>query len=437
MVCCVFTLKLDKSNLNLKQKEFLNKIFLEAKWFYNYCLSHKDISEAVPKIKSVPVMLKDKSFEDRELTVLNCSSKQSIKTGIFSSLKTLSALKKKGKKVGRLGFKPRCESIPFPATGLHGCYQLMRQENRINVAKSPRPFKVNGLDQIPTNAELANANLLCKHGEYYFQVTCYLPKDEQYVQKQHQINQQRKGKAVGLDFGCTTQLTGMDNDGNGFKIEFEVPIDKRLRRLHRKVSRKLDRTKAKADRVESKNRLKSRLLAQRQHAHLTNVKKDIRNKVVSALTKHYEVVCVQDENIKGWQKGGHGKKIQNTGIGGMMRDLRNKSRTLREVEQFVPTTKACSQCGCLKLKMEQWERTYECEDCGAKMDRDGNSALSILTLGTKDMKEIQIKLEIAREPSELTLGKMGTSVGGLMERLRSIPRVVCKPLSLNQEAHGL
>ena len=83
--------------------------------------------------------------------------------------------------------------------------------------------------------------------------------------------------------------------------------------------------------------------------------------------------------------------------------------------------------------MEQWERTYECLDCGARMDRDGNAALNILTLGTKDLN-MQIKQQIAREPSEFTLGKMGTSVGGLMERLRSIPRVVCKPLSLNQEA---
>ena len=40
MVIRVFELKFDKSYFNKAQKEFLSRLFLEAKWFYNYCIGH-------------------------------------------------------------------------------------------------------------------------------------------------------------------------------------------------------------------------------------------------------------------------------------------------------------------------------------------------------------------------------------------------------------
>ena len=424
-LCRVYTLKLDRSHLSLEQKEFLRKLFLEAKWFYNYLLSHKKIKDADTNAKIVPVMLRDGSFEDRALEVLPSSSKQGLQNRVFSSIKTLSTLKKQGKKIGHLQFKSRVESVPLPATGLHGCYQILRDQNQVRVAKAPKPFRVRGMDQIPSDVELASANLISRNGDYYLQVTCFFNKDEQYIEKQRALYRERKDKAIGLDFGCTTQLTGFDNSNQAVKIEFAVPIDKRLRRLHRKVSRKLERKKTKKDRRDSKNRIKDRLRMRRRYEYLSNVKRDIRNKLVHALTTNYEIIVVQDENIKGWQSGGHGKKIQTTGIGGIMAALKNKAHTLVEVDRFAPTTKTCSMCGSVR-KMEQQDRVYECE-CGAGMDRDVNAARNILTLGL-------IKDRVPTERRESALGETLTTTDNLTDRLRLIPRVVCKPGSLNQEA---
>ena len=99
--------------------------------------------------------------------------------------------------------------------------------------------------------------------------------------------------------------------------------------------------------------------------------------------------------------------------------------TLVEVDRFAPTTKTCSMCGSIR-KMEQQDRVYECE-CGAGMDRDVNAARNILTLGL-------IKERVPTERREYTLGEIQTATGNLTDRLRLIPRVVCKPGSLNQEA---
>jgi len=329
-VCKVFELKIDKSHLSKTQSEFLGRLFAEDKWFYNYCLSQKNIKDADTTIKSVPVKLgKDGVYEDRPLTNLAGQMKQAIQNRIFLSLKTLSTLKKKGKKVGWLKFKSHVESLPLKQHNV--TYRLNLNQNYLLLPKLKKPIKVLGLEQIPPKAELANANLLSKHGDYFLHVTTFMDKDSDYIQEQHEINQRRKGRALGIDFGCTTQLTGMEVNKQGYKIEFGIPVSDRIKRLDRRIQKK--------NRKRSKNKSKDQAKRRKAYAHLTNQRKDIRNKVVSALSKNYEIICVQDENIKGWQKGGHGKKITNTGIGGIMSALKKRAHTLVEVDRFVPTTK--------------------------------------------------------------------------------------------------
>ena len=162
---------------------------------------------------------------------------------------------------------------------------------------------------------------------------------------------------------------------------------------------------------------------------MKNRKKDIRKKLVSCITKNYEIVVVQDENIQGWQKGGHGKKVNTTAIGGIMADLKEKSRTLIVVDRFFASTKTCSCCGFKKDKMKQSERVYVCSHCGAIMCRDMNAAKNILQKGLEQHK-------IAREPSEFnsTPGENRTSTADVIETLQGIYRVRCKSCSLNQEA---
>jgi len=214
MICNVFTLKIDKSHLSSEQQKFLSKTFLETKWFYNYCLSQPKLSNADHTAKVVPVKLKDGSLEDRRLETLSGTCRQAIKNRIFASFKTLATLKAKGKKVGRVKFKKHAASLPFPKIGLHGACQVFPKDNRIQIAKAPNRFKVSGMEQIPQDAEFANANLLNKHGEYFLQVTCFTNKDEQYIKEQHEINQQRKNKSLGLDFGTSSAKVVIGDHGS-------------------------------------------------------------------------------------------------------------------------------------------------------------------------------------------------------------------------------
>ena len=117
--CHVYTLKIQENKLNTAQKEYLNRIFLEAKWFYNFILSSDDIYSFNPTIKEVQILNKEKESEIREIKVLCAQSKQSIYDRTKTSIKSLSTKKKKGRKkeVGKLKFKSEVNSIPFKQMG--------------------------------------------------------------------------------------------------------------------------------------------------------------------------------------------------------------------------------------------------------------------------------------------------------------------------------
>ena len=127
-----------------------------------------------------------------------------------------------------------------------------------------------------------------------------------------------------------------------------------------------------------------------------NRRKDQKNKLVSYISKKYETVCIQDENIKEWKETYFGKQVRSSAVGGIMRALRRKAHTLKVVGKYIPTSQLCLNKlsdGSLCFNLNKFsldERTYTCE-CGNSQDRDPHSACSILEIGTGriDIKEIE------------------------------------------------
>jgi putative transposase len=163
-------------------------------------------------------------------------------------------------------------------------------------------------------------------------------------------------------------------------------------------------------RADSKKKRQEQRNRQKAYSHLTNKKKDIKNKIISAITKNYKYVCFQDESIHAWQASNHGKKIQNSGIGGIISDLKHKSHTPLEVDKFFPSTKLCPQCGILN-KLGQSERIYKCE-CGFIEDRDIKSARCIEVEGLKRVP-VDYRDFKAREISSSTFFNTLNKINGI------------------------
>ena len=396
--CKVYEVKIDRSHLSAAALGHLNALFKEAKWFYNYCLSHDNVDDADTTLKKVPVKVGD-NYETRYLEVLTSQMKQGIKTRLFGSLMSLSALKEQGYKVGKLKFKSMVNSIPLKQ--FNNSYYI--KNGKVRLQRMKRWLRVRGLEQIPQEAEIACATLIRRNGDYYINITTYTNKEKKHIPE----------AVVGIDFGCETQMTF----SNGIKVQFQVPVSKRLRRLDRKIMKK--------KRKDSNNKEKDKEKRRIEYEKLTNKRKDIRHKLVGAITSNYRYVAFQDESIHGWAMSGHGKKVQFSGIGSILADLKHKAVAPLEVDKFFPSTKLCPKCG-KKNAPALADRVYEC-GCGFVKDRDWKSAVCIRDEG---MKQIPV------ERREYTLGEISTSTFlGALSKIKGIQ--VSKLESLSQEAPAL
>jgi len=360
MTCKVIECKVVSNSLPNLVKDQLHKLFIEAKWLYNSILASEDISKFNTKIESVPVKVKE-TFEQRNLEQISAQMKQGIHTRIFSSMSTLKALKKKGYKTGKLKFKSEVKSIPLKQHTQ--TFTILKSSKRIKIQGIKKPLKVNGLNQLPKEYEIANANLVKCGKDYYIKICIYTPKEEVSVPNQ----------SIGIDFGCESQLTL----STGEKIKYQVPVSQKLKKLDKNLSRKIK---------GSSNYNKCKEKRQKEYKNLTNKRNEIKNQIVHKLINNYQTICFQDENLQSWKSNGHGKKIQFSAMGGIISALQRKAVTPIVVSKWYPSTQLCSSCG-HKQKMDERKRIYLCPSCSAKMDKDVNAAINIEKEGLK-IKEI-------------------------------------------------
>ncbi|AYJ74005.1 putative transposase [Thermus phage phiLo] len=355
----VYQLKLQ--NLSEKQVADLDRAFLESKWLYNWLLedTERRLEEDVGKVKEVPVKVGE-TFETRKLHLLGSQIKQEIRDRLKDSLRSLAQLKKRGHKVGRLRFKPFVNSIPLKQYGI--TYKVDFERNRVRIQKLGS-FRVLGLHQIPTGAELASAVLVRRPSGYYLHLVAYVPKDE--GSKGGDKEGVGELPPVGLDLGVKHQLTL----SNGLRFEYGIPPSRRVRRLHRQLSRK---------EKGSKNYAHIRHLLRREYEKLNNRKRDIQNKLLAFL-RRYPKVVLQDDQVKGWQEGLFGKKVHATAIGGLKGRLKASLPTLVALGPYETTSRECFRCGA-RLDLTLQDRYIRCT-CGWEADRDHNAALVILRKG--------------------------------------------------------
>ena len=363
----VYQLKLQ--NLSKKDKEKLNRLFLEAKWLYNYIVADVEnrLNNDSWKQKEVEIKTPE-GLEKREIKNLSSQMRQGIVERIKKSLYSLKRAKEKGIKVGKLSFKSEVKSIPLKQYGI--TYKISGDRNRIKIQGIKKKFRVLGLHQIPKNSELAEVQLVKKSSGYYLHVVCYLPKEE--VMKE--IKKKQKKGAVGIDLGIKYQLVL----SNGEKFSWYIPETERLKKLQKELSRK-----QKGSRRYQKVKEKIR----KEWEYISNKRKDIQNKVISYL-KRFSLIAVQEDNIKGWKEGYFGKQVQNTGIGGITARLKSLATLIPVVfvGRYEPTTQTCSFCG-YRQKVRLSERTFKCQKCGREIDRDVNSARNILKIALERLAD--------------------------------------------------
>ena len=128
----------------------------------------------------------------------------------------------------------------------------------------------------------------------------------------------------------------------------------------------------------------------RAHARVRHVRQDAIHKLTSELTATYGTVVVEQLNAKGLCRAGNRglrRAIHDSALAEIRRQLSYKtawrSGTLIEADTLYPSSKTCSGCNAVKAKLPLSERTYRCEHCGVRVDRDLNAALNLAALAQR------------------------------------------------------
>ena len=189
---------------------------------------------------------------------------------------------------------------------------------------------------------------------------------------------------LGIDLGIKTLATVSDGTVvPNIKTFRRVRIlNKRLKRLQRKVSRKYCINKC-----NKHNKTKNIIKLERQikliHRSLRNIRINHIRKFVSELVKKQpQYIAIEDLNVKGMMENKHlAKDIANCSFYTIREHLIRKATerciAVRLVDRFYPSSKTCSNCGNYNKDLKLSQRVYHCSHCQEKIDRDFNASLNI------------------------------------------------------------
>ncbi len=191
------------------------------------------------------------------------------------------------------------------------------------------------------------------------------------VAAERQVEHISTGKQVGIDVGLKSFYT--DSDGN----EVSNPrhyrkAEKKLKRLHRLVSRK---------QKKSKNRKKARQRLGRAYLKVQRQREDFARKQANTLVTSNDLIAYEHLQIRNMVRNHHlAKSIHDAGWGQFLRWV-NAYGAMHDVPIIAVapqwTSQDCSECGTL-VKKSLSVRTHICPGCGVVLDRDQNAAINIL-----------------------------------------------------------
>lgn len=198
-----------------------------------------------------------------------------------------------------------------------------------------------------------------------------------------------KIEPIGIDLGIKTFATC--SNGKLYNKPNIEQYKKKLKRLQRKASRDYQRMLDESKRTgtefsqlpKSKNLLKLESKIRKIYRRIRNIlTNNIHTITKELINLNPSAIIIEDLNVNGMKKNHHlAGKINEAKFFEFRRQLEYKCLwygvDLIIANRWYPSSKTCSNCGCIKDKLSLSERTYVCEHCGYTIDRDLNAAINL------------------------------------------------------------
>ena len=188
----------------------------------------------------------------------------------------------------------------------------------------------------------------------------------------------KTNKQAGIDLGLKDFVITSDN--KKFKNNrYTKKYAKQLKKAQQHLSRK---------QKGSNGFEKQKLKVAKIHEKIASCRLDNLHKVSIELVKNYDLISVEDLNVKGMIKNHKlSKHIADASWGNFVSLLQYKcnwyGKELVKVNRFYPSSKTCGDCGWINQDLKLSDREWTCKSCGVVHDRDVNASKNILKEGLK------------------------------------------------------
>ena len=285
--------------------------------------------------------------------------------------------KYKSRKKTKPSFYVNYESLKRTPNGFHG--------EKIGIVKTRE-----SLPKIPKDEKYVNPRITYD-GKFW-----YLSVGYKIELKQVQLTDEKIGIDLGLkDLAIVSNINNSyykkyKNINKGYKVKL---LEKRLKRAQRKLSRKIlnniksydENRKPKYIRPleDCRNIQKQKHMIQNLYRKLTSIRNNYIHQVTTEIVKTKpSKIVLEDLNIKGLMRNKHlSKSIADSKWYEFRRQILYKAELCGiEVvlaDRFYSSSKTCSCCGSYKKDLKLKDRTYICNECGLKIDRDINAAINL------------------------------------------------------------
>lgn len=358
---------------NREQLILLNKTFGSTRFIWNQMLDEiKSTYESTGKtVKPTPAKYKKEYEWLKEVDSLALANVQLQINAAFKNFF-------RDKKVGYPKFKSKHKSRKSYTTNMvnnnikiDGSYLTLPKVGKI---------KTSFHRAIPDDYAIKSVTVSKEpSGEYYASILV------EYIQPQieYEIDYDN---CIGLDFSMKEGYV----DSNGNRCEyprFFRQLEKRLAKEQRVLARRKEQAKKnKIELKDAKNYQKQKLKVAKLHQRIKNQRNDFLHKKSRELANKYDVVCIEDLNMKGMSQAlNFGKSVADNSWGKfttyLAYKLENEGKRLVKIGRYEPSSKRCHVCGYENQELTLATRRWECPICHSMHDRDINAAINIKKIG--------------------------------------------------------
>lgn len=242
--------------------------------------------------------------------------------------------------------------------------------NRIYIPKFKTGIKVNIYREILGKIKCITISKT-PSGKYFVSI----------LTEQEYKSSKKTNKSIGIDLGIK-DFAILSNNFKYKNNRYIKTYERKLAKAQQHLSRK-----QKGSNSFEKQRRKIALI----HEKIHNTRTDNLHKISTDLIKNYDVICLEDLNIKGMVKNHRlAKHISDVSWGTFIQFLEYKAnwndKKIIKINRFYPSSKTCHNCGYIKQDLKLFMREWICPSCNNKLDRDYNAAKNILREGLKILK---------------------------------------------------